>query len=93
MTFQQTKCIGTDGKPEFGASYWKLIDSDFEEDFTLHSSSGSQAYHLNPVIEAYEKRGLPIVPNMVRCLLEEWKMRPMRLLELHGGYCDKTMLD
>ena len=93
MSFKIKICTGTDGKTEFTTSFWKLIDTDFEEEYVLNASSGSHATRFNPIIDIYERRGLPIVPNLVACLLAESAADPMGLFKPHGGYGVGSNLD
>jgi hypothetical protein len=51
------------------ASY-KMIDSDFEEFFTPGFPEGSDYFPIiEKIISIYERRELPVVPNIMRSLI------------------------
>jgi hypothetical protein len=47
-------------------AYFIIIDNDFTDVYLTQPKDGG-IYHA--VIMVYERRGLPVVPNLVRCML------------------------
>jgi hypothetical protein len=52
--------------PSAKASYWRIliVDDDFEYEISCHGSS-----YETDIISEYERRGLPIAPNLFRIVL------------------------
>jgi hypothetical protein len=67
--------IKYDEKTNIYKQQCKIIDSDFEQIITArfnHMPGGTiDGLYLNmlPIIEAYEKRNLPIAPNLIKAIL------------------------
>lgn len=52
-----------------GEYTYRIVDDDFEEIITHKVVSGELSYVADFIIDLYEKRNLPVVPNLIRALI------------------------
>jgi hypothetical protein len=60
----------TDDEGETHFSNWVIVDSDFKE-IVIHDPSHmpGSIQDIGPIIDIYEKRYLPVVPNIIRAIM------------------------
>ena len=69
QSYEHQKFLGTDPETKQGRYQYKITDSDFEEVVVSENSWVA-------VIEVYEKRNLPVAPNLIAAILYLNKLYP-----------------